>query len=266
MAEAYEAADTARKLIDDARISGLQMRVFAICFLMNALDGMDVLVISYAAPVLAQQWSIEPTSLGVVFSAGLLGMTTGAMFVAPYADRIGRRAMILVSIVLTGGGVLVTPLAESVNSLMILRFVSGLGIGAMLASVATMAAEYAPDRRRNLIIGSVLAGYPIGATLFGLIAADVIPALGWRSIFVIAGATTLATFPVVWFLLPESLTYLIRMRPARALEKVNMIIGRMGHATLDCQPHRPTCGHAACAHCSARILLGRQACSGWLSS
>ncbi len=232
MAEAVEGADEAHALIDGAAISPLQIGIFAICFLMNALDGMDVLVIAYAAPLLAEEWSIAPAALGVVFSAGLVGMTSGAMFIAPYADRIGRRAMILISIVLTGGGVLATAEADTVNTLMVLRFISGLGIGAMLASVATMAAEFAPDRQRNFILSTVLAGYPIGATLFGLVAADVIPALGWRALFVAAGLTTLATLPLVWFLLPESLTYLIRTQPANALEKVNRIISRMGHAAL----------------------------------
>ena len=233
MANTVANAEDARSLIDRSEISRMQMAVFGICFLMNGIDGMDVLVISYAAPVLAEEWSIAPGALGVVFSAALLGMTFGAMFIAPFADRIGRRAMIIFSILLTGFAVLATSVIQSIEGLMVLRFISGLGIGAMLASVATMAAEFAPDRQRNLILVSILAGYPIGATIFGVIAADVIPAFGWRAIFVTAGMTTLATFPLVWFLLPESLTFLIRMRPANALVKINRIIGRMGHAHLD---------------------------------
>ncbi len=239
MAETVANAEDAHSLIDRSRISPMQMAVFGICFLLNGIDGMDVLVISYAAPVLAEQWSIAPGALGVVFSAALLGMTCGAMFIAPFADRIGRRAMILISVLLTGFAVLATSVAQSIEALMVLRFVSGLGIGAMLASVATMAAEFAPDRQRNLILVSILAGYPIGATIFGVIAADIIPALGWRAIFVTAGITTLATFPLVWFLRPESLSFLIRMRPANALVKINRIIGRMGHAHLDELPPAP---------------------------
>ena len=231
--------EDAHSLIDRSRISPMQMAVFGICFLMNAIDGMDVLVISYAAPVLAEQWSIAPAALGAVFSAALLGMTCGAIFIAPFADRIGRRAMIMISILLTGFSVLATSVVNSIEALMVLRFISGLGIGAMLASVATMAAEFAPDRQHNLILVSILAGYPIGATIFGVIAADVIPALGWRAIFVTAGLTSLATFPLLWFVLPESLAFLIRMRPANALVKINQIIGSMGHAHLDELPPAP---------------------------
>ena len=229
-------APDSHALIDDGPISRLQYLVFAVCFLMNALDGMDVLVISYAAPLLAEDWSIAPTALGVVFSAGLLGMTSGAVFLAPYADRIGRRAMILLSILITGCGVVATAMATTVNLLMLLRFVSGLGIGAMLASVATMAAEYAPDRRRNLILGTVLSGYPIGATLFGLLAAELLPTMGWQSIFLVAGTITLITFPVVFLVLPESLSFLMRMQPAGALERVNGVVRRLGREEFESLP------------------------------
>ncbi len=239
MADTVANSQDTQSLIDQSKISPMQVTVFCVCFLMNALDGMDVLAISYAAPLLAEEWSISPSALGVVFSAGLVGMTIGAMFIAPFADRIGRRTMIMLAIVLTGFGVLATSVAQSIGTLLVLRLISGLGIGAMLATVATMAAEFAPDRQRNLILGSVLAGYPIGATVFGVIAADVIPVLGWQAIFVIAGTATLATFPLVWFLLPESITFLTRVRPKDALEKVNRIIGRMGHAHLSELPTAP---------------------------
>jgi benzoate transport len=239
MAETVADSEDVRSLIDRSRISPMQMAVFGICFFIMALDGMDVLVVSYAAPSLAAEWLIAPGTLGVVFSAGLLGMTVGAIFIAPYADRIGRRAITLLSFLLTGFGPLATAVVPSVESLIVLRFITGLGIGAILASVATMAAEFAPDRQRNLILVSILAGYPIGATIFGVIAADVIPAFGWRALFALAGIASLAAFPLVWVLLPESLTFLIRVRPAGALEKVNRIINRMGHAHLNELPPAP---------------------------
>ncbi len=169
------------------------MAVFGICFFIMALDGMDVLVVSYAAPSLAAEFGIAPGVLGVVFSAGLLGMTCGAMFIAPYADRIGRRVIILLSFLPTGFGPLATAVVPSVESLIVLRFITGLGIGAILASVATMAAEFAPDRQRNLILVCILAGYPIGATIFGVIAADVIPAFGWRALFALAGLRAISS-------------------------------------------------------------------------
>ena len=176
-----------RKLIDSQPISGLQYTVIALCFLMNVLDGMDVLIISYAAPALATEWAISPEAMGWIFSAGLFGMTAGALVLAPLADYFGRRSLILFCLVVMSTGILLTAVAQNVTQLMALRFMSGLGIGAMLASAATMAAEYAPDRRKNLLVSIVLSGYPVGATVSGVVAASIIPEFGWRTMFTVAG-------------------------------------------------------------------------------
>ena len=216
-----------RATIDAGRITPLQYAIFGLCFLLNMLDGMDVLVIAFAAPALAAEWGIEPAALGVVFAAGTFGMVAGAMGLAPIADRIGRRRLILASIALIGAGVLLTAYARDVNQLMLLRFASGAGIGALLASTATVAAEYAPERKRNFIVTFVLAGYTIGAFGSGLVAAQLIPAFGWESIFLFAGALTLATLPLAWWLLPESPDFLARVRPPGALDQINAILARI---------------------------------------
>ncbi len=205
----------------------LQYVVIGLCVLLNMLDGMDVLVIAFAAPALAAEWSIAPQALGVVFAAGTFGMVTGAMLLAPVADRIGRRRLILASIALIGVGVTLTAAAATVDTLLLLRFASGVGIGALLASTATIAAEYAPDRKRNFIVGFVLSGYTIGAFLSGLVAARIIPEHGWQAMFVVAGLLTLATLPLAWWLLPESPDFLARVRPQGALERINAILRRM---------------------------------------
>lgn len=243
-----------RSLIDQRPVSGLQITVVLICLLMNVVDGMDVLVISYAAPALALAWDIGPQALGGVFSAGVLGMTVGAVTLAPLADRIGRRPMILVSIVLISGSVLFTALAESITQLVILRFISGLGIGAMLATVAAMVAEYAPDRSRNFFVGLVLAGYPIGATLSGLIAAEVIPAYGWRTMFLVAGAISAATLPLVALLLPESISFLAQRQPPNALQRINRILQKMGLPPQQVLPPQP----AAQAAIGLRPIVSRE--------
>ncbi|TAE23007.1 MAG: MFS transporter [Cytophagales bacterium] len=171
---------------------------------MNMLDGMDVMVISYTAPAIAKDWKIPPTALGLVFSVGLLGMAVGAMFLAAQADRIGRRRMILISAGLMGGCVLATVYASSVPELVLARFVSGLGIGSMLATTATLAAEYAPARTKDFWVSFVMSGYPVGAVLSGMVAARVIPEYGWQAMFATAGVATLVTLPVIYFFLGES--------------------------------------------------------------
>ncbi len=171
---------------------------------MNMLDGMDVMVISYTAPAIAKEWNTLPTALGLVFSIGLLGMAVGAMFLAAQADRIGRRTMILLSAGLMGTCVLATVYASTVPELVFARFMSGLGIGSMLATTATLAAEYTPSRSKDFWVSFVISGYPVGAVLSGIVAAQIIPEYGWRAMFVVAGVTTLVTLPVIYFFLGES--------------------------------------------------------------
>jgi len=228
-----------KTMLEHGKITSLQITVFLVCVFMNTLDGMDVLVIAYAAPALAADWSTSPETLGTIFSAGLLGMTAGAMFLAPFADKIGRRNMILICVVVMGTGIFLTALSQTEGQLIFLRFASGLGIGSMLATAATMGAEYAPDRNRNFIVSIILSGYPIGATLSGLVAASIIPEYGWRAMFIVAGSATLVALPIVFFLLPESLDFLVKTRPKGALEKANRILKRMGHEPVSELPPPP---------------------------
>jgi len=251
-----------RALIEDGKVTALQVTVFLVCITMNMLDGMDVLVIAYVAPALAADWSTSPEMLGTIFSAGLLGMTAGAMFLAPFADRIGRRNMILICVLVMGSGILLTAFVRSENELIFLRFASGLGIGAMLATAATMAAEYSPDRNRNFIVSFVLSGYPLGATLSGFAAAWIIPEYGWRAMFIAAGSVTFVTLPIVWLLLPESLDFLIKTRPPRALERANHILKKMGYEARGELPEAPL--EARKASVSELFKHGRQMPTIWL--
>ena len=219
------------------RLSGIRLSSILVCFLMNMLDGMDVMVISYAAPAIAREWSrpgapVAPTDLGIVFSVGLLGMAVGAMFLASKADIIGRRRMILLSAALMGSCVLATVYVQSVPMLVLARFVSGLGIGSMLASTATLTAEYAPARTKDFWVSFAMSGYPIGAVLSGLVAARIIPAYGWRAMFSTAGFATLLTLPIIYFFLGESIDFLLKSRPKGALEQANRLLAKMGDAPL----------------------------------
>ena len=175
-----------------------------ICFLMNMLDGMDVLIISYAAPAIAKAWSISPANLGIVFSSGLVGMTVGAIFLAPFADRIGRKSTMLIAGLLMATCIYLTSYATDINLLMIFRFISGLGIGAMMATTAALTAENSPTSTRNFWVSTVVAGYPVGAVLSGLVAATVIKTSGWEHLFELAGYATFLSLPLVGLFIKES--------------------------------------------------------------
>jgi benzoate transport len=217
---------------ETSSISAWQYATILVCFLMNILDGMDVLVISYCAPAIAQSWDVSPETLGVVFSAGLAGMTLGALLLAPFADHIGRKKMILLSAFLMGTSIFLTAYSTSVGMLMTLRFLSGIGIGSMLASTAALVAEFTPEKSKSFWISGVLAGYPVGAVLSGLVAAKVVPELGWESMFKIAGLASFVTVPLILVFLSESVEFYLKKQPQGALEKANKVLVKMGKPLL----------------------------------
>ncbi|WP_247236686.1 MFS transporter [Telluribacter sp. SYSU D00476] len=223
-------------IIDNRSLSWLQYTTIFVCFLMNMLDGMDVLIISYTAPSIASEWAISSEMLGMVFSAGVMGMAVGAMFLAPKTDIIGRKSMILICAVLMGGSIFATAYAQSITQLSIFRFISGLGIGSMLASTSALASEYAPNRTKDFWVSLVISGYPMGAFLSGLVAAEVIPTYGWRTMYIVAGIASVVTIPLIYFMLAESLDFLFKTRPKNALQKCNHIMGKMGLDHLSQMP------------------------------
>lgn len=225
-----------KALIDKNPMTGLQYSTIFICFLMNMLDGMDVLVISYTAPAIAKAWDISPQALGTVFSAGLFGMTIGTLFLAPFADKIGRKNIILISGIIMGVCIYLTSYSTSITHLLIYRFISGLGIGSMLASTASLASEYTPNKTRDFWVSFVISGYPIGAVVAGLVAAKVIPTDGWQQMFRIAGIASMFSVPLILFFLSESIDFYLRTQPKNALEKLNKILTKMKVQPLESLP------------------------------
>lgn len=236
----FQFTEDFRSAIDRRPMSRLQIGVVIVCFVLNMLDGMDVLLVSYAAPVLAEQWSISPESLGVIFSAGLLGMAIGCLVIAPFADVIGRKPMILIALCDISLGMVLTALSTEVWHLIFWRFMTGLGIGAILASMATLVSEYSSDYRRNFNVGFLQAGYPIGATITGFVAAAYLRDYGWDVAFVIAGLLTGAMIPVVLLWLPESLEFLSKKQPKDALSRLNRIWQKMGNEHISKLPKKPS--------------------------
>ncbi|MDC1371450.1 MFS transporter [Flavobacteriaceae bacterium] len=223
---------------DDRQIKMTQVQYFsiAICFLMSVLDGMDVLVVSYCAPAIAEDLNLGPKTLGFVFSAGLIGMAIGAVFLAPFADKFGRKKLILASAFIMGLSVLLTSLSENILQLILMRLVSGLGIGCMLATTATLTSENVLNNSKDFWVSLVISGYPVGAVASGYVAAAIIPSYGWESMFVLAGLTTLLTIPLIFFFLSESPQFYLKKQPKDALAKANKILIKMNFKPLDSLP------------------------------
>lgn len=213
-----------------------QILAVTICIVINMLDGFDVLVVSFTAPIISEEWGLEPQAIGILLSSGLFGMAAGSLFLAPLADYIGRRDLILWCLSIISIGMLASAFTNSVLQLSIMRIFTGLGIGGMLASITTMTAEYSSDRREGFNISLVQSGYPIGATIGGTIAAFLIISLGWRSVFIFGAICSAVMIPVVYRFLPESVEYLLDKKPKSALAQVNLILIKLGKPLLQKLP------------------------------
>lgn len=229
-------ASSADNHIPGDSFTRFQILAISLCALINVFDGFDALAIAYTAPAISAEWSLSPGALGIVFSAGYLGMAIGALTLGTLSDHIGRRRMILFSLVAVTATMGLTSTAQTITSLLAYRFAGGLAIGAMLASITAMTAEYSPDSKRNFMICIVQGTYAIGATLGGLLSAALIEDHGWRSVFATGAVLNGGIFLLVYFLLPESLSFLLHRRPEGGLDRANAIIARLGSKPLQGWP------------------------------
>ena len=175
-------------VIDNGRVSGQQLLVIALCFIFNMLDGFDITAMAVVARSVETELALSADQLGWIFSFALAGMMVGAMFLAPVSDLIGRRKLIIISVLLVGISILLTAMASSLAEFFVLRFLSGIGAGAMLASQATLTAEYSPEKVRSFSVVAVTAGYPMGALMTSVVATIVMPDYGWRGMFWFGGS------------------------------------------------------------------------------
>jgi benzoate transport len=229
-------ANDPRDVIANSPMSRLQIGVVAITVCLNALDGFDVLSISFASPGIAQEWGIDRAALGIVLSMELIGMAIGSVFLGGVADKIGRRPTMLGCLVVMAAGMVGATTTTSIVSLSVWRIVTGLGIGGMLAAINAVAAEFSNARRRYLSVSLMSIGYPVGAVLGGIVATRLLQTNDWRSVFYFGAAVTTVLIPVVFLLVPESVHWLARRQPAGALEKINRALTRMGRATVAALP------------------------------
>ena len=221
------------EVIDNGQVSRQQVLVVGLCMFFNMLDGFDITAMAIVAGAVSQELQLTADRLGLIFSFALAGMMAGAMLLAPVSDIIGRRKLIILSITLVGVSILFTANATTLTEFIILRFISGLGAGAMLACQAALAAEYSPEKYRSLSVASTTAGYPLGATMTAVVAGFIMPEYGWRGMFWFGGGVTLAMGAVAWLFIPESLKFLIDRRPANALQRINKILVKLKKDTLD---------------------------------
>ena len=196
-------------LLDRSPFSALQLRVVLLCGAVAVLDGMDLQSIGLAAPSMARALTIERHAFGFVFSAALLGLMVGSAVFGPLADRMGRRPILILSTAIFGLFTILTAFAQDLTSLLLIRFLTGVGLGGATPSFVSLTSEYAPPRLRRLVIALLWAGIPLGGALGGVLASQIIPTLGWRALFYVGGGLPIALSIVLLLFLPESLDFLI---------------------------------------------------------
>jgi AAHS family 4-hydroxybenzoate transporter-like MFS transporter len=209
--------------IDQQRVGGFQIKLLLTCAAVLFLDGFDTTAIGFVAPSLAKEWGLTKGALGPVFSAGLFGLMIGALVFGPLADRIGRRNIIIFSTLAFGIGALVTAFVQDVNTLLAIRFLTGLGLGGAMPNTIAMTSEFSPHRRRATMVMVMFCGFSAGAALGGLLAAALIPQFGWRSVFIVGGVAPLLLVPILALQLPESVRFLALT--GHANERVAHLLG-----------------------------------------
>ncbi|MTV37192.1 MFS transporter [Duganella radicis] len=212
---------TVDQIIGASKLSGYQILVLVLCFVVVAIDGFDTAAIGYIAPALMQEWGLKPAQLGPAFGAGLFGLMIGAFLMGPVADRVGRKAAMLISVAVFGVGTLFSATSSSLEMLTLIRFLVGIGLGGAMPTCIALTSEYSPQRQRVLLVTLSFCGFTLGFALGGALSAQIIVHYGWRAVLVAGGMAPLLLLPALWLWLPESVRYLAAdPTRQRALRKI----------------------------------------------
>jgi benzoate transport len=232
-----------RQIIADTPMSARQWIVVALMVMLNALDGFDVLSSAFAAPGISKEWGVPRSELGIVLSAELVGMGFGSVLLGGVADRLGRKPAMLMCLVTMAIGMFMASAAGGVLPLTIWRFLTGIGIGGMLAAINAVTAESSSKSGRSLAMALMVIGYPLGAVIGGIVAQKwLLVAYDWRAVFDFGAIVTVIMIPLVMWLVPETPAFYLATRPAKALDKVNRSLRALKLPGVDALP--PELSHA----------------------
>ena len=197
------------EVIDNAKFSRFQVGVLVLCGICLMMDGFDVQAMGYVGPVLKPEWHISDPEFGRVLSAALKGVLVGSLFLSMLADKFGRRPILIGSSIFFSITTIITARATSIDQLLWIRFIAGIGLGAIMPNAMALVSEYCPRRSRVMWMMIVSNGFTAGAAIGGFVAAWLLPHYGWRSVFYFGGTLPLITGVLMIFLLPESLQFLV---------------------------------------------------------
>lgn len=215
-------------LLNEHPFSPFQWLIFALCFFIVLLDGFDTAAIGFIAPSLIKEWGASKAALAPVLSAALFGLAAGALSAGPLADRLGRKRVLVGSVLVFGVACLASSFARDLTELSVLRFLTGVGLGAAMPNAVTLMSEFCPNQRRATLTNAMFCGFPLGAAFGGFLAAWMIPNFGWRSVLVLGGITPLVLVILLVLFLPESVRYMVAQ--AQPVERVRAVLARIAGA------------------------------------
>lgn len=222
------AADPIRTM-QDRPMGARQWLVVGLCIAVSAMDGYDVLSIAFAAPGLSAEWGLSKATLGAVLPLELLGMALGSIFLGAMADRRGRRPTMLAGLLIVTIGMLAAGLANNIYALGASRIFTGIGIGGLLATTTATCSDYCNNKYRSVALVLAAGGFAFGVYAGATFLAPLLKTFDWRVTFFLGAALGAVLLPLVYALVPESVAYLNRTRPADALEKIRSIMATLGH-------------------------------------
>nr|WP_207785994.1 MFS transporter [Altererythrobacter segetis] len=225
------------KVIDDNPMGTRQWIVVVLMIFLNALDGFDVLSSAFSAPGITKEWGIPRSELGIVLSAELFGMGFGSVILGGVADKMGRKPAMLGCLVIMAIGMYMAHAATGVDNLTIWRFLTGLGIGGMLAATNAVTAEVSSKEGRSLAMALYVIGYPVGGVIGGFAAQSwLLVDYDWRAVFLFGSVVTALMIPLVMLLVPETPAYFAARRPEGALDKINRSLRALQQPPIDALP------------------------------
>lgn len=226
-----------RRPLEDSPMRRGQVIAILLALSIAILDGFDVSSMSFVAPVIARAWAVDKAALGLLLATGLVGMAAGSLALSPFADKFGRKPLVLTALGLVTLGTFACGMSSTLPQLVASRALTGLGMGSLVSLLATMAAEFSNARSRSMAVATITIGLPLGGAVGGAVSAAVLRGgHDWHGIFFIGAIAGAVMSLVAVLTLPESPAFLIDRRPADALARLNKVLRRLGHDGVDDLP------------------------------